>query len=339
MTIPTDPDIRPRRPARTRLNPAVRLLWRAADSLQFELGARSVIVDGVPHEELVQLLGVEAPAGAPQPGWERTLAHLMDTGFLYPEDGEDPSVRARLAPELSALRIRHPRAAARMLNGRRQARVVVAGDGRVGAALGGLLAAAGVGHVHVAGTGAVRLRAAMPGGFAVEDEGRDFEGACADVLRRAAPEVRTSAPTTNEAVDLVILTSNGPIEEDVRELLHHDAQAHLVARCSGDQLVVGPLVLPGLTSCLGCADRHRLERDPAWTSLAVQLSAATKYPPPSDVALVSLAASVAALHVLAYLDGDEPASLNGTVELELPDWRLRRRTWDRHPDCSCAAAI
>jgi len=39
---------------------------------------------------------------------------------------------------------------------------------------------------------------------------------------------------------------------------------------------------------------------------------------------------------LTFLDGGDPASIDGTLELRLPDWRLRRRSWPAHPDCDCA---
>jgi hypothetical protein len=31
------------------------------------------------------------------------------------------------------------------------------------------------------------------------------------------------------------------------------------------------------------------------------------------------------------------AAANGTLELVLPDWRWRRRTWPPHPACPCAS--
>ena len=37
-----------------------------------------------------------------------------------------------------------------------------------------------------------------------------------------------------------------------------------------------------------------------------------------DIALATLAASIAALHVLAFVDGGEPATQNGTLEIALP---------------------
>src|SRR3712207_7110553 len=48
---------------------------------------------------------------------------------------------------------------------------------------------------------------------------------------------------------------------------------HLVATVRGETGVVGPLVVPGATGCLRCADLHRRDRDPRWPALAAQLTA------------------------------------------------------------------
>ena len=327
------------------------MLWRSTDSIQLELGRRSVIIDGVDAADVRALLGTDPPTGIDDA--DRSIdaaatAALVDGGFLLaaPDGAAPPAPRPRLASELAALRTRHGSRAGVVLKSRDAARVLITGDtaggvndgGRLGPAIGALLAAAGIGRVHVAGTGDVRLRSALPGGFAVGDEGRDFQEACAELLHRAAPEVHTGASMATDTMDLVIVCTDGPVEDDVRRSLHDTTQAHLAVRCAGDHLVVGPLVLPGLTSCLRCADLHRIDRDPAWSALAVQLAVRPKYPPASDVALAATAASVASMHALAFLDGDEPASINGTIELELPDWRLRRRSWSVRSDCGCATA-
>ena len=56
----------------------------------------------------------------------------------------------------------------------------------------------------------------------------------------------------------------------VREL--HDARVpHLPVRVRDGTGLVGPLVIPGVTSCLGCADLHRSDRDAAWPAVAAQL--------------------------------------------------------------------
>jgi bacteriocin biosynthesis cyclodehydratase domain-containing protein len=319
-----------------RLNPATRILWRSPDSVQLELGRRAVVLDGVDGRDVRELLG-SAP-GSPDSRLEPATAALIDAGFLWTDPVRAPTPSPRLAGELSALRIRHGQRAATLLSARARSRVLITGPGRLGPTVGALLAAAGVGDIHIAGSGPVQLRATMPGGLAAADEGRDFQLACAELLRAAAPEVRTSPPPADEQTDLVIIAEDGPVDEDLQRALHDRAQAHLVVRCGGDHLVVGPLVLPGLTSCLHCADLHRIDRDPAWSALAVQLAATTKYPPASEVALASLAASLGATHALAFLDGEEPACIDGTLELDHPDWRLRRRSWSARPDCSCVTA-
>jgi hypothetical protein len=59
---------------------------------------------------------------------------------------------------------------------------------------------------------------------------------------------------------------------------------------------------------------------------------------PCDVALATLAASLAALQCLAHLDGRRAAATGASLELGLTDWRLRRRSWPAHPQCDCGAA-
>ena len=60
-----------------------------------------------------------------------------------------------------------------------------------------------------------------------------------------------------------------------------------------------------------------------------------------DVALSAVAAGTAVLQVLAWLDAapdsTPPATAGGTLELAMPDWRVRRRSWPVHPSCSCVA--
>ena len=56
----------------------------------------------------------------------------------------------------------------------------------------------------------------------------------------------------------------------VREL-HTARVAHLPVRLRDGAGLVGPLVIPGVTSCLRCADLHRSDRDAAWPAVAAQL--------------------------------------------------------------------
>jgi hypothetical protein len=57
----------------------------------------------------------------------------------------------------------------------------------------------------------------------------------------------------------------------------------------------------------------------------------------SAISVATVIAGVAAQQALAFLDGGEPACIDATIELRLPDWRLRRRSWAPHPECGCQA--
>jgi hypothetical protein len=236
------------------------------------------------------------------------------------------------------LRTRHGHRADHVLHRRREATVVVHGTGRLAVAVAALFAAANIGRISLHDSGEVHRYDAAPGGLRPGDEGRRFNEAAHDALRRAAPGVDTRSLGPSERADLIVLTGEAPVADELRSWLHSRATAHLVARTGADEAVVGPLVLPGLTSCLACADLTRLERDPAWSLLAVQLCTPRRHASPSDVVLTSLTASLTALQALAYLDGDEPSVLSASLELQPPDWRIRRRTWAAHPGCACEAS-
>jgi hypothetical protein len=334
------------------LNPAVRVLWRAEDVVQLELGARAVVVEGIDSATVRQLVGVGAPSAgapneAPDDAMRHSLATLTEAGYLWPRrhPDNDDAGDARLAPpaprlaaELGALATRHGANAAELLNARRHCAVAIHGAGRVAAHVAALLAAAGVGRVHLIDADDVRLHQAMPGGLGPSDEGRRFATAASAAVQRAAPDAETTPPPMGERPDLVILAVDEPIDVDRRDALHARDCAHLAVQLGADHGAVGPLVIPGLTSCLHCADLHRRDRDPAWTTLAVQLTVARRHGRASDVGLATVIAGIAALQALTYLDGGEPAAVEGTLELHLPDWRIRRRSWPAHPDCDCGRA-
>jgi hypothetical protein len=324
------------------LNPGARVLWRSTDELQLELGDRAVVVRGLPRPAVRRLVGRSATVATNRfdrnPVTDHIIDPLHDQGLLIGPDG-DSSLRApRLAADLLALRVRHGAQAPVILRRRAEAAVSVHGTTRVATALGALLAAAGIGRVNVIGTGDVRLHQAVPGGVTAADEGRRFTAAANDALRRAAPECDTRAQPTDaiaEDADLVILAEAGPVDEQLRTALHSRGLVHLRVEHDADRGIVGPLVVPGWSSCLRCADLQRLDRDPAWSVLAVQLEAGGRRPQPADVVTAVVTAGIAAMQALAFLDGDLPAAIDGTLELRPPDWRLRRRTWPSHPDCDC----
>jgi hypothetical protein len=136
-------------------------------------------------------------------------------------------------------------------------------------------------------------------------------------------------------VDVVVLTRAWAMSDPLVRALHRDGLPHLVATVRGRTGIVGPLVVPGRTSCLRCADLHRRDADADWPLLAPQLTAAEP-PPGGSTTTCLLTAVTGALQVLAYLDGTAaPVVLGATLELRPPDPLPRLRPWPEHPDCGC----
>jgi hypothetical protein len=215
---------------------------------------------------------------------------------------------------------------------------VVRGAGRLGAPIAALLGAAGVGRVRVADNEVARPCDAAPGGLTPADAFQPRRTAALAAVRRAAPEAEVGPVRPAEQPDVVVLTDADPIEPRLRDSLHRIGAAYLPVVVRESAAVVGPLVLPGRSSCPTCADLHRRDRDSAWPVLATQLSVPRQRQfEPCDVVLAAFATALATAQVLALLDGDHPATLEGALELRPPDWRVRRRGWPAHPHCGCGA--
>jgi hypothetical protein len=106
--------------------------------------------------------------------------------------------------------------------------------------------------------------------------------------------------------------------------------------------LVGPLVIPGVTSCLGCADLHRSDRDAAWPAIAAQLRETIGV---ADRATLLATAALALSQVnrvigavrgqTAAPDPGPPQALNATLEFDLNAGAIVARQWTRHPLCAC----
>jgi len=316
------------------------MLWRSPQEAQLEIGSHRVVVDGIGLDAARRLLGQHA-AGADDHAVAALQHRLLDAGFLWPgpAPGSDDPLRAppepRLAAELTALSARAGDRAAELLNARRHCAVAVQGSGRVGPLVATLLAAAGVGRVSVADPSPARLHHAVPGGVTPADEGTALSSAAQAAILRYAPETEVMPAPFGGLPDLVVLAVDEPVPPERSETLHTHGSAHLVITLANARATVGPLVLPGLTSCLRCADLHRLDRDPAWNALAAQLTVPHRAAAASEVAAATMVAGLAAMQALEFLDGGRPGTIEGTLDLQPPDWRVRRRTWPPHPDCDC----
>lgn len=359
---------------RPMLKTAMRRSWRDRESVQFGIDPEHAVildaVDGAVAGFLDLLDGTrgqvsltrEAEAlGLAPPRSRRLLAVLAEGGVL--DDGaafgelseawrHRTTALERLRPDLAALSVVHrgPGRAAARIRDRREVRVRVAGAGRVGSAVAAVLSAAGVGRVECRDGGRVEPWDTSPCGIPAEHIGERRDVAARGVVRRAAPDPRAAAPgrrgpgaRPEPGLSLVVLAPRdglGAFAPDPREAepLLRAGVPHLYAGVAEGTGVVGPLVLPGRTSCARCLELRMTDADPAWPRVVAQLrSGRPPAVPACDVALATAVAGVAAAHALAFIDGGLPPSSGARVEMGLARLGMRVRDLPGDRRCGCEA--
>jgi hypothetical protein len=299
---------------RPALKPGLLPVWRDRDTLQIGIDSRRAValtgmagiawviglLDG--SRDRAQVIRAAVDHGVPADAAERVLALLATAGALddFPAGTLrvlSPPQRSRLAAELAtaSLARRDGDGGARTLARRLAARIRIHGGGRVGAGLASLLTTSGIGGVTHADP----------------------------------PDADPARP------DLAVLIGRHPLE--LRASLMRERIPHLAASADEAIGVVGPLVVPGCTACLRCLDLTRTDRDPAWPLILAQLAGRKPDPLACDATLAAAVTAQAAAQVLDFTDRAAAAGAvtNGTLELVLPGWQWRRRTWPWHRDCTC----
>lgn len=313
------------------------VLRRGADEIQLGLDPRhAVVIGGVTKTvaESVQKLDGQVRAAhlldRTPPDDRAALAGLLrelhDLGLV--EDAGRSAVPGRLVADATAWALRTGSKPSQLATRRRDASVLIRGSGRLGLAIARLLATAGLGTVEVIADGVVTVQDTGCG-YRDQDVGKPRQ----EVTRAILGDVRAVRP------DLVVLADTAvPAPEVVKQLIA-DSAPHLSVRVREGVGIVGPFVVPGRSSCLGCADLHRTDMDSKWPMVAAQLVGQTQ---PADLTCANATAALASeqvMRALAWLSdgGAQPPAWNSTMELDVFHGTLDRRAWPPHPRCSCGA--
>jgi hypothetical protein len=248
--------------------------------------------------------------------WQRVFRRLAAAHLLEPR-GAGAVFPPRLTGEWMTLihRVGRP-VADRILAVRADATVVVEGTGVVADMVGGLLDSAGIGRVHQWGG---------PGAASDADP-----AVHTGVSGRVTHGVRYHRPASQLRPDMTVLAGPQPATAGRLGQLVSAVLPHLPVRVTSARLVVGPLVLPGRSTCVNCIDQHRRDADPEWNAVTAAV------PPRPSALLANAAATLAAAQVLDFVDAvRRPTGIGATIEQAAGSSYPLRRRWPMHDACGC----
>ncbi len=152
--------------------------------------------------------------------------------------------------------------------------------------------------------------------------------------RPIATGPRSSADAHKHAqCDLALLTDDMVPDPETVTGLVRARIPHLQVRLRDGLGIVGPFVLPGVSSCLRCADLLRCDLDSQWPHVAAQLLGRVGDASRPTVLAV---AAMALAQVEAFVDSRPAGLQDTTVEIDLRESSVSRRSWSRHPRCDCS---
>ncbi|PND57119.1 cyclodehydratase [Mycobacterium sp. ENV421] len=157
---------------------------------------------------------------------------------------------------------------------------------------------------------------------------------------RIAQTSHTGAALSTARADMVVLTDYLVADPRLVRDLHTIGVPHLPVRVRDGAGLVGPLVIPGVTSCLACADLHRTDRDGAWPAVAAQLRDVIGTADRPTVLATAAVALGQLQRIITAVRGQEaagapPTTLNTTLQVDVSNNTITARRWSRHPRCEC----
>lgn len=159
---------------------------------------------------------------------------------------------------------------------------------------------------------------------------------------RVSHSTQPHAAVTADNTDLVVLSDYLAADPRLVRDLNDAGVAHLAVRVRDGVGLVGPLVIPGVTSCLACADLHRSDRDAAWSAVAAQLRDRVGSADRATVLATAALALSQVDRVVRAIRGDReppgagpPPTLNTTLEFDVETTTIAARRWSKHPLCAC----
>jgi len=338
------------RSGRPMVNPGLRRVWRDTRTLQFGVDvSRPVVVHDLTAgmAQLVSCLdgtltrsevGEQARAlDLDLETVDALITRLESESVIVDASGWPGSrqlsraARDRLVSDHNAqCLLRGPRDAVRRRERFAQAEVSVHGLGRLGAIICALLTASGVGRVIPVDDGQVAATDLSVAGFTSTAVGKPRRL----ITERSSTWSALNETSRRQTSSQWSVVTNACPTRSIASRLFHQGVPHLVTASAEEWTRVGPLVVPGVTSCLRCFDLIQSERDPAWPTIAAQLDPVSPTVT-GDSNLVTATAAIVVMHLLEAIDLKQPPSANGVTFMQMPDGVTVQRAAPPSSRCGC----
>ena len=347
----------------TTINPGLRMVHRGPHSVQIGVGTGGLILEGLLDSEMafidalrqgIQDSQVAARAVSLGVAEQRAKEICTTLGDLLFSDAElrTQGFRAeRLLPERSALLGLHRSPCHGFMARRDRGVIHLIGLGRTGAAIAAVLVSAGVGTLLLEDDCPVTATDIGPGSFNLSDIGLARSVAVRRHMLRIDPSCRAhivhdggAGGPSVQCLDLAVVVGHDAVPAQTAARFMVAERPHLLVLVREQDGTVGPLVLPGVTACAECVERHRSVHDPSWLDVCSQLAS---HPAPSTdrrprgellehAALATTLAGTAAAQVLLFLDAvNQPSSWSSVMTFHADNGRWSQQHFGSHPDCGC----
>lgn len=148
-------------------------------------------------------------------------------------------------------------------------------------------------------------------------------------------ELRSLSDVRRWSCDLVVLADTLVWDPAFIHKLMLAGLDHLVVRTRDGKGIVGPLVIPGVTSCTHCADLTRSTYDPEWPWLAAQLLGRNGTSSPINQSATTSFTIAEICRQVQGQTGRPATTINSTVEIDTRRLETGRRHWPVQPECGC----
>ena len=333
--------------------PGLPVLRRGRSTVQIGVDPESaIVIDRLRDDAATALLHLDGVTGRHEflllaPELAGVLDRLHDLGLLDDDPGQSATLsrvrRGRQHSDLAALAIvlRSATDAVAVLAHRSRATVVVRGSDTTATHIALGLAAAGIGTVALDGPDHEVLATDLTT-HGPWEEGESWREAVSEALRRQGAHPTSVGRRSRPSLVIVCGaadTDHPWTDPELADDLLADSVPHLAVATASRSARVGPLVIPGVSSCLWCVDRRSTDLDPAWPAIADQLRLRHPRAQAVSTPLTALCASYAVLEALAVVDArratHQPLTLGAQLELRATDPLPRVLGAAPHPLCGC----